>query len=267
MLGNHFTRTRLGIVLAVVVGVVLGAVFGQPGSGQAASSAVPTNKTPPTIGGAGEAGLPLTATRGTWTGTPTSFRFAWLRCDASGNGCVTIAGATSRTYNVTDADVGHTIRVKVIARNASGSSSPVISGTTVIISPGGCPPGTGVIPIASLNAPARLAITSAFVSPAVTLGSHTIRIHVGITACGGRPVQGALVFGTAVPYNQYSAPPEGTTGADGTVNLTMTQRSGFPAARQQQLLVVFIRARKPGESITGGISTRLLVSFPVSLRK
>ena len=64
-----------------------------------------------------------------------------------------------------------------------------------------------------------------------------------------------------------SAPPEGTTGADGTVNLTMSQRSGFPVSKHQQLLVVFIRARKPGESITGGISTRLLVSFPVSLKK
>jgi hypothetical protein len=75
------------------------------------------------------------------------------------------------------------------------------------------------------------------------------------------------VYATTVPYNQYSVPPEGKTGADGTVTLTMAQRSGFPAARHQELLVVFVRARKPGEPITGGISTRLLVSFPVSLRR
>ena len=79
-------------------------------------------------------------------------------------------------------------------------------------------------------------------------------------------MQGALVYAAAIPYNQYSVPPEATTGSDGTVNVTMSQRSGFPAARHQRLLVVFARARKPGDPLTGGISTRLLVSFRVSLR-
>jgi hypothetical protein len=35
--------------------------------------------------------------------------------------------------------------------------------------------------------------------------------------------------------------------------------------RQQQLLVVFVRARKASDPIDGGISTRLLGSFPVLL--
>ena len=55
------------------------------------------------------------------------------------------------------------------------------------------------------------------------------------------------LYATAVPYNQYSIAPEGVTGADGAAILTMNQLRGFPAARQQELLVVFARARKPGE--------------------
>jgi hypothetical protein len=46
----------------------------------------------------------------------------------------------------------------------------------------------------------------------------------------------------------------------------MSRLSGFPAARTQQLFVVFLRARRPVDPVTGGISTRLLVSFHVAFR-
>ena len=51
MLRRHLTRTRLGFVLAVGAGLLLGAILGQPGAGQAASTAKPAPKTPPTISG------------------------------------------------------------------------------------------------------------------------------------------------------------------------------------------------------------------------
>jgi hypothetical protein len=259
MTGRHLTRSRLGVVLAVAAGVLLGAVFGQPGTGEAAGSATkPVNKTPPTITGTAEVGQRLTTTRGTWTGNPTSFSYAWSRCDTDG-ACLTIAGATGKRYTVKLADVGHTLRSTVTAKNAAGST-PATSGPTAVVPPSGCPSGSGVVQVAQVVPPARLAIAATSVSPALTRSTRAIHLRIVVSACNGRPVQGATVFATAIPYNQFAAT-QGTTAADGSVTLTQERRSGFPASQHQRLLAVFVRATKPGDSQLAGVSTRRVVAF------
>jgi hypothetical protein len=258
-------------------------------SAAVAAAAAPTDTVLPTISGTVAVDSILTVTNGTWTGTPTGYAYAWSRCDQNGNACAAISGADGPQYELTTADVGATVRATVTAKNATGGTAAISAQTGVVPTPtttttpapptttapittptptptSGCPSGTGVLQAAALSLPVRLSVGNQTISPAVvTRTATTIQVRVKVTACNGRPVQGALVFATAVPYNQFDGL-EAPTGADGTVTLTMTQRAGFPASNRQQRLAVFLRARKPGGSTTGDISTHRLVTFPVSLR-
>ena len=115
-----------------------------------------------------------------------------------------------------------------------------------------------------MTSPARLLIDQAQISPStVTFGTTSITARFHVTACGAA-VQGALLYVTAVPYNQFSIPNEQPTGSDGWATLQMNKLGGFPATQSQQLLVMFARARKSGEPTLAGISTRRLVSFRVT---
>ncbi len=259
MLRRHLTGTRVGLVLAVGVGAILGAVFTQPGSGQAASTVTkPVNKTAPVITGTAEVGLKVTTTRGTWTGPPKSYTFAWSRCDSDG-ACITIQGATARSYTVTTSDVGHTLIATVTAHNAAGATSTA-SAKSAVVPPSGCPIGDGAISIGNLAPPAQLEIATTSASPAVSRSTKTLHLHVVIQACGGRAVQGATVYAAAIPFNQFAVA-QGTTASDGSVTLTEARQGGFPAAAHQRLLAVFVRATKPGDSQLGGVSARRVVAF------
>jgi hypothetical protein len=252
--------------------VVLAAVAGRAEIAGSASQAAPSNQSPPSVSGTPEEGKTLTTSDGTWTGTaPITFSYSWRRCDENGGSCSQIGGATSKTYTLKKVDVGNTIRSRVPARNSDGSTQSTSVPTAVIRvaaapAPTGCN-GNAPIAIASVSSPERLLVDGQTIQPSVVGRSTqtvTLRFHV---TCKGKAVQGALVYATAVPFNQFSLPAEQPTGSDGWAQLTMNQLSGFPAARQQQLLTVFVRARKGGEDPLGGVSTRRLVSFPVNLSK
>ena len=63
--------------------------------------------------------------------------------------------------------------------------------------------------------PAQLDIVGGKVLQRVTRKSKSIQIRVVIQACGGRAVQGAIVYAAAIPYNQFAAA-EQPSAADGT---------------------------------------------------
>jgi Ig domain of plant-specific actin-binding protein len=237
------------------------------------AQAGPPNTQAPAITGTATVGSTLTANPGTWTGTSVTFTYQWRRCDTSGNNCTAISGATGTTYVVATQDVGQTIRVAVTGTDPTGGNTVTSAQTATVtaapVAPAtGCPSDKSTTPInvSDVTSPAHLVIDKQQIRPQpVVRDTQTIELRFHVSACSGRSVVGALVYQTPTPYQQFSAS-EQPTGADGWATLTLHRLRHFPASAQQQLLIVFVRARKSGEDLLGGISARRLVSFKVSLK-
>ncbi len=94
--------------------------------------AAPAAISAPAITGNAVEGQQLSASQGSWTRSPYSFSYLWLRCDSSGSGCAAIPGATGQSYALGAVDVGHEIEVEVAATNAGGSGYSTSSPTAVV---------------------------------------------------------------------------------------------------------------------------------------
>jgi len=272
----------LGLPAVAAVAVTVFALTA--GIGSARSTAAPNNTAPPTISGKAQVGQLLKADNGTWTGTtPLTFSFQWRICDQNGGACHDIAGATGNEYTLKSGDQGNTIRVQVTAKNSEGSDTATSVPTAVVAagssgtpapspapSGNGCPKmaaGASSVSVSDVAAPARLQINQIQPSPGViTAGTDVFTVKFHVTDTCGSAVQGAQVFATGVPYNMISIPAQQPTDAQGWVSMQFRTLRGFPATPHQQLLVMFVRASKPGDPILAGISTRRLVSLHVNLR-
>ena len=272
------TWLRGGIVLVALTLVGL-ATLASVGSAQ--TQAAPTNTGEPQISGKPVVDGTLKASRGSWTGSPTSYDFQWTRCPASGGSsdasdCAALGGATTRNYIPGKGDVGKSLRIRVTASNADGSKTVASNATGVVKdattttppppppASTGCGKNGGTVPVGSVSPPARLNIDQTQISPStVTYSTRSVTARFHISACGGS-VEGALVYVTAVPYGMFANANEQATGSDGWATLQFSALAGFPVSTKQAVLVMFVRARKSGENLLGGISTRRLVSFQVT---
>jgi hypothetical protein len=98
------------------------------------ATANPTISDVTSPGTAPAVGDELSCSNGTWTDTPTSFAYQWLRNGAP------IGGAASSTYTVVVADEGKGLQCAVTATNSAASTKAV---SNRIVAAGG-PPGTPV---------------------------------------------------------------------------------------------------------------------------
>ena len=230
-------------------------------------SAKPANTDLPSISGSAVVGSTLRANRGTWIGDqPITYSFVWLRCNAGGESCSEIPGADDSSYEVRDSDLGRTIRVRVIARNDRGSTSAISPATAVIGRNAPAPPATGVIAVGSLQAGGdRLVVASVQFNPnPVTSRTAPIVVRVRVTARGGRPVSGAIVFMRATPRVVQGQTIE--TQADGYATLTLVPNQLFPQPRSGRNVQFFIKASRRGDPALGGIAGYRLVQVRMAGR-
>src|SRR5262249_40271374 len=94
------------------------------GSGREALPSLAVNTVLPSITGPAATGSLLTASPGTWSGSPT-LTYQFERCNAAGASCVNIGSPTpTSTYlPVSPTDTGGTIRVKVAATTSGLSTT------------------------------------------------------------------------------------------------------------------------------------------------
>jgi len=114
--------------------------FGDGGSGGSgivivrySTPVAPSINAIPEVSGTTRTGSTLTATTGSWLGSPTSYAYQWKRSATSTGTYADIASATSSTYVLTDADIDKYIKVSVVATNGVGSSTAATSAATSVI--------------------------------------------------------------------------------------------------------------------------------------
>jgi hypothetical protein len=130
--GGLSRPTRLALTALAAAALAATAIA----SGSAATrAAAPVNGCPPTIEGTLVVGKTLGAGNGCWVNSPTSYSYKWLRCNnQTATSCAAISGATNQDYKLTDADVGRSLIVLVTATNAAGSTGPVNSKPSQLVS-------------------------------------------------------------------------------------------------------------------------------------
>lgn len=226
-----------------------------------AAPARPRNTAPPTISGTPQVGATLSASTGTWTGQqPLTFSYQWRRCDRTGGSCSDISGATGKTYVLTSADEGTTLRVRVTARNTAGTTSATSAPTGVVARAEA--PGGSTISISEVSLPNRLLIDRITFSPQPLRSRRTFTARFHVSDSRNHSVQGALVFAVALPFGTTSTPVEAPSDNAGWATFRMRPTRKVRFGRKGGI-AMFVRARKAGERTIGGVSTRRLVNLAI----
>jgi hypothetical protein len=151
-----------------------------------------------------------------------TYAYQWRRCDSSGATCASISGATGQSYTLGAGDVGSTMRVRVTATNAAGTSS-ADSAPTALVS--AAPPSNTEAPSISGTAVVGQTLTASSGSwtgtAPISYASQWLRCDSSGANCG------SIVGATAQSYTLGSS----DAGATVRVKVTASNSAGSTSAQ------------------------------------
>jgi hypothetical protein len=99
-----------------------------PGDQVEITPSAPRMTGPAVVGGV------LAATDATYAGlAPITTSFTWEQCNAEGDACGPIPGATGASLDIPEAAVGHTVRVRSTAVNSDGEATTISPATALVV--------------------------------------------------------------------------------------------------------------------------------------
>jgi hypothetical protein len=202
----------------------------------------------PAISGTPAPGQTLTASSGTWSGSPApTYQYQWSRCDQNGQNCTAFGSpSASNTYAVQQSDLGSTFTVTVTGTNALGSAQATSTATgPVSAAPQAGSPGPAV---SGTPAPGQTLTASAGTWTGYPPPSFTYQWN----RCDQNG-QNCTPFGTASPTNTYTLQ-QSDAGSTFTVTVTATNSIGSAQATSAATSVVTSPASPPVNSGAPSIS-------------
>ncbi|MGO9760470.1 MAG: hypothetical protein ACLP1Q_04320, partial [Solirubrobacteraceae bacterium] len=190
----------------------------------------PANTAPPVVSGEAKDEKTLITTTGTWSGSPPiTYSYQWESCNTAGEGCASISGATSSTYTIGHEEVGHTIRVKVTAKNSAGEAAATSSQTATVLPSA---PVNTVLPVVSGEAKDEKTLSASTGtwagSPTITYGYQWESCNTAGEGCAG--ISGATSATYAIGHEQV--------GHAIRVKVTATNAAGEASAVSTQTTTV-----------------------------
>jgi chitodextrinase len=160
------------------------------------SGGSPANTTEPVITGTVATGDMLSVSRGTWTGSPTSYSYQWQDCGTDGTGCSNIVGAMSSTYTVASGDAGHTIEAVVTATNGAGSTTADTPIVPLVDEFSGSSVDTNVWDVLNQQGDTSNSETVCYITGQTTEGSGTLTETAVVKSRPAPPTSGHCPTGT-----------------------------------------------------------------------